>query len=157
MVEQRRDDEDLNNQGDYISGATDKKGKGILVGKELSQTTTEQNLTINLPPPPPPPPPLGHLAYDHPVRQYTLADVIVALIGNPMTGEPGLVSQLQAMVSAMEIMNTAQADAHRERMKLADDIKALKNNKYTKVFQILVLAIAAILLVSFVILLLRPR
>lgn len=143
--------DDLNRQGDYISGAIGPDGKDILVGKGLTQN--EQNVTVNLPPPPPP----GHFPPNHPVREYTLADVVVALIGNPMTGEPGLVSQLTAVVIQLGVMNKAQDEAHKERMTLIDDVKLLKSNRYTQVFQILVLVIAAVILVSFVLLLLRSR
>lgn len=66
--------------------------KTAAVGKGNQQTANEQNVVVNYQPPPP-----GRYAHDHPARQYSLADVVVALIGDPMTEKPGLIAQVKAI------------------------------------------------------------
>jgi len=152
--------DDLNNQGNYTSGAIGPDGKGILVGTGLTQNI--QNLTLEPPPPPPP----GYYPSGHPVREYTFNDVIAVLIGDagdPLTGRParvGIISQLSVMDAHLNSIDNQQAAAHTERLALMSDVRDVKLNQYPRAFQMLMMAMASaiiVLLLAFVILLVMSR
>jgi len=140
---------DLNNQGDYISGAVGEDGKDVIVGKGITQNDSSANVTVNLPPPPP-----GHYPYDHPVREYTLSDVIVALIGDP--GDPlkskpgtlGVINQLAVIVAHLSSLDALQTAAHKERLELLNDVQILKSNQISNVFRVLLFVTAIMVLVA---------
>lgn len=152
--------DDLNNQGDYISGAIGPDGKGVLVGTGLTQNI--QNLTLEPPPPPPP----GYYGPNHPAREYTFADLVVALIGDPgdpLTGRParvGIISQLSVMDAHLTSIDGKYEEAHAERLALMSDVRDVKLNQYPRAFQMLMMAMASaiiVLLLAFVILLVMSR
>lgn len=76
------------------------------------------------------------LPADHPLRQYTLTDVIAALIGNELTGEPGLVVRLGM---------------------LEKEIAEMRRNQYPRWFQVLIVALAITLIVLLLLVLIKVR
>lgn len=74
------------------------------------------------------------LPASHPYRQYALADVVAALIGDPLTGAPGLVADVALLRREMEKM---------------------RRNQYPRGFQILMVALAVTLIVLLVLVLMR--
>lgn len=81
------------NQGQHTDAEFGDDAKTAAVGSGNQQAANEQSVVVNYQPPPPP----GRYAPDHPARQYSLADVVVALIGDPMTEKPGLIAQVKAI------------------------------------------------------------
>lgn len=76
------------------------------------------------------------LPASHPYRQYALADVVAALIGDPLAGTPGLV-----------------ADVAELRRELED----LRRNQYPRWFQVLMIALAIVLIALLLLVLMRVR
>lgn len=85
--------EELNNQGDYISGDIGEDGKDIVVGKNIRRTQNRNDVSVNL------------LPSDHPANRATIADLYIALTGDPLTERPGLikrVGKIEERLSAVE-------------------------------------------------------
>lgn len=76
------------------------------------------------------------LPANHPFNQYTFTDMIAAMVGNPLTGEPGLVARLGA---------------------LEKEIAEMRRNQYPRWFQILALVMAFVLIVLLLLVLIRMR
>jgi len=139
--------DELNDRGDYISGAVGEDGKDVVVGKGITQT--EQNVTVNIPPPPP-----GHYEPDHPIREYTFADLIVAMIGDegdPLRGRParvGMISHLATMEARLTSLDTYNSVAHKERLELLRDVQTLKGNQISNVFRVLIFLMVILVIVA---------
>lgn len=83
-------DQEINTSGGAaIQG--DVNAKRDVVGRDL----IENNYYDSLPP---------KLPADHPYRKYTLADVVAVLIGNDLTGDPGLVRRVIEIEKEMAII-----------------------------------------------------
>ncbi len=80
---------DLNNQGDYVSGDVGKDGKDVVVGKNIdtrrrrNDQHSNQRVEVNLP--------------EITDRQPKLADIYAVLADDPLRGTPGLVSKVNQM------------------------------------------------------------
>lgn len=76
------------------------------------------------------------LPANHPFNQYTLTDMIAAMVGNPLTGEPGLVARLGA---------------------LEKEIADMRRSQSPRWFQLLAVAMAVVLIVLLLLVLMRMR
>src|SRR5690348_358817 len=84
-----RNPDELNNQGDYVSGEIGENGKDIVVGKNIDTRSkrdshrNDQRVEVNLP--------------EITDRQPRLADIYAVLADDPLRGTPGLVSKVNQM------------------------------------------------------------
>lgn len=106
-------------------------GENIIGSKGVQYDSPRNATTVNVEIPPPVKAPLNH-----PVRQYTLADVVIALIGDPLTGTPGLVSEIK---------------------NLEQQISDVKRAQYPRWFQALIIVMATVLIVLLSLLLFELR
>lgn len=118
---------------------------GDFAGRDFEQGKLLQNIVFSPPPP-------GDYPSDHPLRQYKLADVVAALIGDPMTGRKGLIEEVGAIKTSVDL-------AHNERLDLIRRIERLENTQYPLWFQMLmiVLAVALFVMLAFFLFEMRVR
>lgn len=116
--------------GDRIDGAIGDNGRSNAVGKGIEQI--EQVVKVEMPSPVP---------NNHPSKQYTIADVMTVLLGDPWhPDEPGLIMRVKHAEDSMRLMESNQEEMRRNQ-------EEMKRNQYPRWFQILMIVLATALLI----------
>ena len=138
--------------GDRIDANIGAGASNVAVGKQI-------DLHIEQPQPVPQP-----LPPSHPFKQLSLADVFAALLDNPLTGEPGLVTRIVLMESKLSEMQAKQKElgesqiaSQIERHVLINEFDDFKRNQYPRWFQWLVVVLAVVLIVLLLLVLIKVR
>lgn len=111
-----------------------------------------------------PPPPPGKYPPEHPLRQYTLTDVVAALIGDPLTNRPGLVAQIAQVEAKLADMQTKQDElgenqtaAQIERHVLLEEVDGIRHVQDPYWYKILALSMAMTMIILLIVLILKVR
>lgn len=121
-MNERAHDDELNNQGDYVSGEIGPDGKSNLVGKNLTQKNRHTNqrndnrVEVNLP--------------DIADRQPRLADVYAVLADDPLRGTPGLVSKVNSIDRRL-ITVEGKISIMETRLINIEELITVRNNQYS--------------------------